>query len=364
MSKLLMSNIDFVLVFIPYKTTPSGISSYSYDTQEYRTELKFWFEELKLKWEWIEITLKNYKEKVQYAKELGMKYNVQVFNFCDGSELDSYPGISVIRELEKANVSFTGADSYFFDITTSKTYIKEILQKNNIPTAPFVKIIKPELDIKKAEIEIGYPFILKPDISASSFGIYLKSVIYDYESGIKMVNKLLEEQKQNQGLHCSGVFAETFIIGEEYSVLVVGDYRYPDKLKIYKPIQRVFNKSLPENERFLSFHRHCYMDNIDYVKLELEPLPENDKFYICELVQSNIENDLMDISKRAYCVLKGTGYARIDFRYHKAQEQLYVLEVNSNCGISGELESTVGNILHLSNLSIFDLVKSILSYNE
>ncbi len=351
----------FVLAFIPYKLTADGIDSPHYDTQEYRNELNDWFQGLGLKWEWVEITLENYREKVQYAKELQNRTKLLVFNFCDGSEVDSFPGISIVVELERHNIPFTGASSYFYEVTTPKIMTKMILLENNIPTAPFVKIIHPQEDIKKAERFVGYPFILKPDISAANAGIYLKSVVYDYDNGVNVAEELLKEQESRKGIQANGIFAETFVIGKEYTVLVVGNYDRPDDLKIYKPIQRVFNECLPEKEKFLTFHR--YWDHYtDEANIQLEPFAKDiNEYYHYEPADSSIEEELVQLTREAFCALKGTGYARVDFRYDTTSGKLYILEVNSNCGLSQELSSSVGNILHLSDESFSEFLENIMN---
>lgn len=354
-------NINYILAFIPYEITPNGISSYEYDYPEFRDDLNSWFTHFNLKWEWVEITLENYKEKIQYAKELQKKLNVLIFNFCDGSEIDLFPGISIIVELEKTNIPFTGGDFNFFNTTNSKSNSKEILQKNNVPTAPFINVIYPIEDIKKAEKEVGYPFLLKPNVSAASGGIYLKSVIYDYDSGVKQSEFLLSEQEADPNQHSQGIFAETFIIGEEYTVLVVGNYYQPDQIKVYKPIQRYFSQEIPDDEKFLSFHRY-WNTYSEYAKIEIEPIKEIDKYYtFCPINNASIEDELIKISKQAYCALSGIGYARVDIRYHQKLKKFFVLEVNSNCGLSGEVDTIVWNILKESQETIFDLVEKIIN---
>ena len=66
------------------------------------------------------------------------------FNLCDGTEdLDRYPGLSVVLELESQGVAFTGSNSRFFHDTTSKPTLKKMLQDHAVPTSPFVEI-RPE----------------------------------------------------------------------------------------------------------------------------------------------------------------------------------------------------------------------------
>jgi D-alanine-D-alanine ligase len=63
---------------------------------------------------------------------------------------------------------------------------------------------------------------------------------------------------------------------------------------------------------------------------------------------------------RAYCAVRGTGYGRVDIRMDQKHGSLYVLEVNANCGLSSDEQSSVGKILELSGYSFVDLIGEIL----
>jgi hypothetical protein len=49
---------------------------------------------------------------------------IVVINLCDGTEVDGYPGLSVVVGLEVADIPYTGADSKFYLDTTSKPVLK------------------------------------------------------------------------------------------------------------------------------------------------------------------------------------------------------------------------------------------------
>ena len=56
-------------------------------------------------------------------------------NLCDGDEVNGTPGISVLKKLEASNLIYTGAEAYFYDITTSKVPMKKAFDKYKVPTA-------------------------------------------------------------------------------------------------------------------------------------------------------------------------------------------------------------------------------------
>ena len=70
-----------------------------------------------------------------------------------------------------------------------------------------------------------------------------------------------------------GVLAEKFIDGPEFTTLIVGNGTTAKDCKIYLPVERVFNKSLPANERFLSFDRLWEMYE------EETPVKNDEDFY-------------------------------------------------------------------------------------
>jgi D-alanine-D-alanine ligase len=65
-------------------------------------------------------------------------------------------------------------------------------------------------------------------------------------------------------------------------------------------------------------------------------------------------------SKEMVLALSGTGYARVDMRMEARTGTLYVLEVNANCGLSSDAETSAGQILRLARVPIHQFIASIL----
>lgn len=61
--------------------------------------------------------LANYNQNLDKVQKLK---NSLVVNLCDGVEIDGYPGLSVVKELEKRKIAYTGGNPEFFLNTTSK----------------------------------------------------------------------------------------------------------------------------------------------------------------------------------------------------------------------------------------------------
>ena len=49
------------------------------------------------------------------------------------------------------------------------------------------------------------------------------------------------------------LFAERFIEGPEFTVFVMGNWRDPGSVRCLPPVERVFNASIPDGEKFLSY---------------------------------------------------------------------------------------------------------------
>ena len=74
-----------------------------------------------------------------------------------------------------------------------------------------------------------------------------------------------------------------------------------------------------------------------------------------------LREELVDLARRAMRAVDGTGYARIDIRYDADPGRPYVLEVNANCGITGDPSSAVGSILMNSGVSIDAFIGRIIA---
>jgi D-alanine-D-alanine ligase len=201
---------------------------------------------------------------------------------------------------------------------------------------------------------LGTPLIVKPAISLESRGISLQSVVYSDEQVSLQVQRLLQGQHEMQ-FTLSHIFVERFINGREFTVFIVGSSHQPDRLKIYPPMERVFNSSVPDTEQFLSYG---YWER-----------DEKESFLSFQLVGSDLHEKLCELSKRAYCAVGGNGYGRVDLRMDRVSQELFVLEVNPNCGISSQSLSnvsdptgtSVGTILHLSGMQFAKLMLEIIT---
>jgi len=342
-----------VSVFIPYYVKEGRLESPEYDLPAFREELTTWFTTLGYEWRWVAVTLGNLSSVIAGLEDARRAGGCLVLNLCDGNELDGSPGVSVVLALEDAGVAFTGSSSFFYEITTYKAPMKTRLRERGVATAPFVPLRNLPEDVARLEAEVGFPAFVKPEVSAGSGGIGLRSLVCDAAGVMARVSALLAGE--DGGFYRkSGLFAERFVDGPEFTVFVIADSNAPGGARAYPPVQRLFHSSLPSHERFLSYDRYWS----EYK--EESRLPEGEPFYRYGLAPAHLRDRLADLAVRAFLALDGVGYGRVDIRLEERTDTLFVLEVNANCGLSGDRETSVGEMLFLARIPVHHLVSEIL----
>ncbi|CAF1145327.1 unnamed protein product [Adineta steineri] len=281
------------------------------------------------------VTLKNYNnildsiEKIYFNKSKDL---FVLFNLCDGTETDGYPGISILLEIERRQLHFTGSDSYFFQITTSKPNLKRILQSKSVPTSNFIEVDKnnPEKSLDQAEKLLSYPMIIKPSIAYASLHISNKSVVNNREEALIQIETMFKIINE-------GIFIEKYLSGHEYTVLITGDEE--NEIKIFPVLERIFNSKLKLNERLLTFETYWSGYGYNGYAIQGEKLRQSIPVKSDEQIESIVRN--------AYIALNGNGYARVDIRTEGTN--IYVLEVNANCSIGFGNNTPLGEILDISS---------------
>ncbi|MEP6647567.1 MAG: hypothetical protein ABJC12_10810 [Saprospiraceae bacterium] len=345
-----------VWVLAPHLETKDANIDYYYDFTQSIAEYRKTFAELGIEWKWQPVTLADYSQIIEtIANEMAMSHLTPViFNLCDGDEINGTPGISVIRLLEEKGLIYTGADENFYEITTSKIPMKEAFDHAIVPTAIWSPIYDKDIIADQIFSKLGSPVIVKPAVSGGSMGIGIKNVVHHSEELKNLVNTMFEGY-HGWNLTSDGLIAETFISGPEYTVLITGSHDRPHEARIYPPVERVFHTSIPEHEKFLSF------DRLWEIYEEETRMPGDDDFYSYAVPDASRIEEIKKISWDAYVSTKGYGYTRVDVRMDQATGQLYVLELNAQCGLSEDENCTsIGAILRLSGCTFTNLVVEII----
>jgi D-alanine-D-alanine ligase len=355
-TNLLKAEPYFIWVLAPQLETADPNLKYYYDFDANIKEFEKAFAELQLPWQWQYTTINDYKTVIDKIADSANGHIPLVLNLCDGDEVNGAPGLSVIRYLEEKQLLYTGARETYYHLTTSKITMKQAFDKAGVSSSPWRAVINPARDVNGICGMIGTPVIIKPAVSGGSMGLGLKNVV-NTDAELKNVAEELYKGYHGWDFTFGGLVAERFITGPEYTALVVGSYDQPETIKVYQPVERVFNEKLPEEEKFLSFDR--LWDTYENEK----PVGEKEYENLWEYYKpgENINDELCRLSIDAYCAVEGTGYGRVDIRMDKETGKLYVLEVNAQCGLSeDENYTSIGAMVRLGNISFAGMIGDII----
>lgn len=343
-----------IWVLAPHLESDDPNIQHYYDFTQSIKEYTRVFEELKAEWKWQPVTMDNFKAIVASIAESQNGKTPLVLNLCDGDEVNGTPGVSVIHELEKQGLIYTGSDAHFYTITTSKIPMKKAFDKAGVATANWRVITDKKGSTKGICKRVGTPIIIKPAVSGGSMGVSVKNVVNTEEELAKRVEEIYKGYR-GWNLLVDGLFVEQFITGPEYTTFITGSSDDLDNCIVYEPVKRVFHESLPEAEKFLSFDRlwEIYEDET--------PMPQQENFYEYRPAEPPLIPALKKISLDAYKSCGGKGYTRIDIRQDAVTGKLYMLEVNAQCGLSeDENYTSIGAILKVSDVSFTEIIAEIL----
>lgn len=343
-----------IWVLAPHLESDDPNIQHYYDFTQSIAEYTKVFDELKTVWKWQPVTMQNYKEVIKSIAASANGKTPLVLNLCDGDEVNGTPGVSVIREMEKYGLIYTGSDEHFYTITTSKIPMKKAFDKARVSNAGWRVINGKKGSVKGICKRVGTPLIIKPAVSGGSMGVSVKNVVHTEDELSKRVDEI-HNGYHGWNLLADGLFVEQFIQGPEYTTFITGSSDDPDNCIVYEPVERVFHQSLPDTEKFLSFDRlwEIYDDE--------SPMPGNANFYEYQPVDPGLVNEIKQLSLDAYRSCGGKGYARLDIRKDESTGKLYMLEVNAQCGLSEDEDYTsIGAILKVSNTSFTEVVAEIL----
>lgn len=338
----------------PVIETEDANLEYYYDYTQSVAEYERVFAALECEWHWVNVTMKSFERVIRDISDHQTSRTKVVINLCDGDEINGIPGVSVIDVLERYGLIYTGANNFFYSITTSKIPMKEAFDRHGIKT-PAWKVIDPYTgDLGSLFQEIGKVLIVKPAISAGSLGLSTKNVVSGEEE-LKAVLTEMEAGYHGWKLDSGGIFVEEFIEGREFTTLVVGSSTQPESLRFYPPAERVFHASLPEREKFLSF------DRLWETYEQESPMSGNEHLYEYDKPEGDLVSALRNLSLQAYTSVGGMGYGRLDIRMDSQTGKLYVLEINAQCGLSeDENYTSIGAILRFAEKSFTYLIIEII----
>ena len=153
-----------VWVLAPYLKTDDEQLKYYYDFTQSIAEYTRVFDKLKLTWVWQPVAMDDYHtiiKDIQQETAEGNYFPI-ILNLCDGDEVNGTPGISVVKVLEVSGLVYTGADSYYYDVTTSKVPMKKAFDEHHVSNAPWKEIKESNPSPAGVFKRLGTPLIVKP----------------------------------------------------------------------------------------------------------------------------------------------------------------------------------------------------------
>ncbi len=232
-----------------------------------------------------------------------MDDGVDVFiNLCDGTPDELVSGIKLVKTMEKLGAAFTGADSSCFDPTRQE--MKRVAARVGVPT-PAATFVKSMADVERAARTLRFPMLVKPAHGFASFGIRKESRVTNVED--------LKTQAAITMKNDGRALIEEFIEGREFTCLISDNPDDPTHPLTFQPVEFIF----PEGESF----KHYNMKWVDY-----------DKMRVAVVDNPEYDRRVREYTTRVFQGFGAGGYARCDFRLGNDGE-IYMLEINPNCGI-------------------------------
>jgi D-alanine-D-alanine ligase len=224
------------------------------------------------------------------------------FNLCDGAWDEGRVGIELIQTLERLQAPFTGATSEFFE--PSREAMKRVCRAWGLPTPGYL-IASGLTDIERAVDTLQFPLIVKHPSGYASIGLTPSSRVTTPRALLRRATRAISAY--------GSALIEEFIEGSECTVLVAEDPDDPYRPRTFTPVEYQF----PEGESF----KHEKLKWVDYGGLTAHPMKE-----------SELSEQVRQLSARFFVGMRGTGYGRCDFRVDQDGTP-FILEINPNCGL-------------------------------
>lgn len=238
-----------------------------------------------------------------------------VFNLLEEFAGEAIYDQNVVSFLELLKMPYTGCNPRGLMLARDKALTKEILSYHRIKVPKFA--VFPRFRPVRRPKDLEFPLIVKCLNEEASLGISQASVV---DSDFK----LKERVEFLHSTYSTDVIAESFIVGREFYVGMLGNYRI-ETLPIW---ELSFSDKSSEEARFATSR----------VKFsELYRNENNITYAAAEGITPQLETKIYNTCKRVYRALKLSGYARIDLRVTDGGD-VFVIEANPNPDIAVDEE--------------------------
>lgn len=251
--------------------------------------------------QWTQVALKKATVVPQLKALVSEGFDVFV-NLCDGAWDEDRAGIEVVQTLERLGQAFTGAGSESYD--PSREAMKRACYYAGVAT-PAWQLATSTQGIVKTAQTLKFPVIAKHPASYGSVGM-------GKDARCSTAEELLEVGGRTLAAY-GAVLIEEFIEGREFTVLVAEPGPGDTEPRTWPAIEFRF----PPGETF----KHFDLKWVDWQGMSTHLVDEEE-----------LAGRIGAAAAAMFTALGCSGYGRCDLRMDP-DGQLYMLEINPNCGI-------------------------------
>tara|TARA_Y100000591_G_scaffold332577_1_gene370480 strand:- start:949 stop:1866 length:918 start_codon:yes stop_codon:yes gene_type:complete len=226
--------------------------------------------------------------------------------------------------LEKLRIKYTHSGVISSFIAMNKVLSKEIFIKNKILTPKFIKFnfnkdyLQPKILIKKIQINLKFPVVIKPINEGSSVDVHICTKK-------NLIRNLKKMKKYNE------IIIEKYIGGREIQVAILGKKKL-GAIEL-KPKRKFYDYTAKYSSKAKT--KHIIPVNLEPKKLE----------------------EVLNLSLKAHNLLGCRGVTRSDFKFYK--NKFYLLETNTQPGMTKL--SLVPEIAAYRGISFLKLLRWIIN---
>lgn len=234
-----------------------------------------------------------------------------IFNLIEWTGLDLPLVPKAFAAFAKIDIPVTGATLENYITTANKIFMKKLFDSFSLPTARWQVFEKGD-ELPRRDFQ--YPVIMKPSLEHCSIGLTPDAIVKDKNFLAKQVCAMIRTFHQP-------MVVEEFIDGREFQVTILDTNK---GLKVLPPAEIVFDANSPT--KMLTYNSRWDDSTNDYKT--------------SHVAVSSLELPLLhkieDVTKKTFADLGFRDYARLDIRTRG--NDVYVLEANSNPGLSDDVE--------------------------
>ena len=204
---------------------------------------------------------------------------------------------------ETMDIRYTGGSSHAMMSSSDKLFAKRLMHKEGLPTPPWLEAS----NLSSLTGFLGHPLIIKPVSEEASVGITDASV-----------QTFHDEASLKEALASGSLFAETFIQGREFSVSVL---TVEGEMMVFDPAEMLFIDYPSDKPAIVGYEAKWEEFSFEYIHTQ--------RTFSFSQEDEPLLKTLQELSRQAFLLFGGKGYARVDFRIDEWGDP-FILEVNLN----------------------------------